>query len=67
MFASGRFRIPHLHTLEQAADSGECVIEATADLKIYQSAPQPFKVTPARATTGRGFPLIWCLVNSFRM
>ncbi len=53
-----------LHALGQLTDQGE-VIEATADLKIYQSALQPFKVAPARATTGRGFPLIWCLIHSF--
>jgi hypothetical protein len=54
-----------LHTLGQIADQGEG-IEATADLSVYQSALQPFKVAPARPTTGRGFPLIWCLMNSFR-
>jgi hypothetical protein len=53
-----------LHPLGQGTDRGEG-IEATADLKIYQSALQPFKVAPARVTTGRGFPLIWCLINSF--
>ena len=55
-----------LQTLGQATDHGEA-IEATADLKIYQSALEPFKVAPARATTGRGFPLIWCLINSFHL
>ena len=55
-----------LHTLGQVTDQGEG-IEATADLRVYQSALQPFKVAPARATTGRGFPLIWCLINSFHM
>jgi len=53
-----------LQTPGQVIDPGEG-IEATADLRVYQSALQPFKVAPARATTGRGFPLIWCLMNSF--
>jgi len=53
------------HTLGQGTDQGEG-IEATADLRVYQSALQPFKVAPARATLGRGFPLLWCLINSFR-
>jgi hypothetical protein len=53
-----------LHALGQATDQGEGV-EAAADLKIYQSALRPFQVAAARATTGRGFPLIWCLTNSF--
>jgi len=52
--------------LRQVTDHGEG-IEATADLRVYQSALQPFKVAPARPTTGRGFPLIWCLINSFRI
>ena len=55
-----------LPTLGQATDQGEG-IEATADLRVYQSALQPFKVVPARATLGRGFPLIWCLINSFHL
>jgi hypothetical protein len=53
-----------LHTQGQVADQGEGV-EATADLRIYQTALRPFKVAPARATLSRGFPLIWCLINSF--
>jgi hypothetical protein len=55
-----------LHPLGQATDRGEG-IEATADLKVYQSALRSFRVEPGRATWGRGFPLIWCLTNSFRM
>jgi len=55
-----------LHPLGQVTDQGEG-IEATADLRVYQSALRPFKVAPARATLGRGFPLFWCLMNSFRM
>ena len=53
-----------LQTLGQVTDYGEGV-EATADLKIFQSALQPFKVAPAEAPMGRGFSLIWCLINSF--
>ena len=55
-----------LHTLGQVTDQGEG-FEATADLRVYQSALQPFKVAAARPTRGRGFPLIWCLINSFHM
>ena len=40
-------------------------MEVTADLRVYQSALQPFRVATTRASTGRGFPLIWCLMNSF--
>ena len=57
---------PPLPTLGQVTDPGEG-IEATADLRVYQSALQPFNVAPARPTTGRGFPLIWCLINSFHL
>ena len=39
-------------------------VEVTADLRVYQSALQPFQVSTTRASTGRGFPLIWCLMNS---
>ena len=53
-------------TLGQETDQGEG-IESTVDLRIYQSALQPFKVAPVLATLSRGFPLIWCLMNSFRM
>ncbi len=55
-----------LHAWERATDHGEG-IAATADLRVYQSALQPFKVAPAQATSGRGFPLIWCLLNSVHM
>jgi hypothetical protein len=54
-----------LHTMEQTMDQGE-VIEAAPDLEIYQSALRPFKLSPARRTLGRVFPLIWCLISSFR-
>ena len=53
-----------LHTVEQTMDQGE-VIEATQDLEIYQCALRPFKLSPARGTLGRVFPLIWCLISSF--
>jgi len=53
-----------LHTTEQTIDQGE-VVEATPDLEIYQSALRPFKMSPARRTLGRVFPLIWCLISSF--
>ena len=52
------------HTMEQTIDQGE-VVEATPDLEIYQSALRPFKLSPARQTRGRVFPLIWCLISSF--
>jgi heme-degrading monooxygenase HmoA len=55
-----------LPILGQVTDLGEG-LEAMADLRVYQSALQPFKVAPARATTGRGFPLVWCLINSFHL
>jgi hypothetical protein len=53
-----------LPTRGQVTEQGESS-EATADVRVYQSALRPFKVAPARATRGRGFPLIWCLINSF--
>jgi hypothetical protein len=52
-------------TLGEEADQGQG-IKSTVDLRIYQSALQPFKVAPVQATLNRGFPLIWCLMNSFR-
>jgi hypothetical protein len=55
-----------LHTMEQTIDQGE-VVEATPDLEIYQAALRPFKVSPARGTLGRVFPLIWCLISSFHL
>jgi len=54
-----------LHAMEQTMGQVE-VIEATPDLEIYQSALRPFKLSPARRTLGRVFPLIWCLISSFR-
>jgi hypothetical protein len=51
------------HTMEQTIDQGE-VVEATPDLEIYQSALRPFKLSPARRTRGRVFPLVWCFMNS---
>jgi len=50
----------------QATDHGEGS-EVTADLRVYQSALQSFKVAHARTATGRGFPLVWCLINSFHL
>jgi len=55
-----------LYVQGQGADQGEGA-GATDDLRIYQSALHPFKVAPTRATTGRGFPLIWGLINSFHI
>jgi hypothetical protein len=54
-----------LRTLEQTIDQGE-VVEATPDLEIYQSALRPFKLSPARRTLGRVFPLVWCFMNSLQ-
>lgn len=55
-----------LHSLGQVTNPGKDV-EATADLRVYQSALRPYQVAPAPATLGRGFPLIWCLINSFHL
>src|SRR5208283_384257 len=55
-----------LHSVGHVTDQGEG-IETTADLKVYQSALQPFKVAPARTTAGRGFPLAWFLASSLPM
>ena len=52
------------HTMEQMTGQGD-VVEAPPDLRIYQSALRPFKVSPARHTRGRSFPLVWGLINSF--
>jgi hypothetical protein len=57
---------PPVPTPGQATDHGEG-IEATADLMVYQSALRPFQVAPERGTLGRGFPLIWCLINSLHL
>jgi hypothetical protein len=51
------------HTMEQSIGQEE-VAKASPDLKIYQSALQPFRVSPARQTLGRVFPLVWCFMNS---
>ena len=51
------------HTMEQTMGQEE-VVKATPDLEIYQSALRPFKVSPARQTVGRVFPLVWCFMNS---
>jgi hypothetical protein len=55
-----------LPTLGQVIEPGEG-LEATADLRVYQSALQPYRVASARATTSRGFPLIWFLISSFHV
>jgi len=52
------------HSVGKTEDQGE-LVEAPPDLRIYQSALRPFKVSPARHTQGRGFPLVWGLINSF--
>lgn len=57
---------PPLYPQGQVPDQGEG-IEASADLKIYQSALRPFDVAPAPAALVRGFPMIWCLINSFHL
>jgi hypothetical protein len=51
------------HSMEQTVGQAE-VVKATPDLEIYQSALRPFKVSPARRTLGRVFPLVWCFMNS---
>jgi hypothetical protein len=51
------------HAMEQTIGQEE-VVKATPDLEIYQSALRPFKVSPARQTLGRVFPLVWCFMNS---
>ena len=51
------------HTMEQSIGQEE-VAKASLDLKIYQSALRPFRVSPARQTLGRVFPLVWCFMNS---
>ena len=52
--------------VEQLTGQGD-VVEAQSDLGIYQSALRPFKVSSARHTWGRGFPLVWGLINSFHL
>ena len=51
------------HTMEQETGQAE-IVKATPDLEIYQSALRPFKLSPARRTLGRVFPLVWCFMNS---
>jgi hypothetical protein len=51
------------HTMEQTIGQAE-VVKATPDLEIYQSALRPFKLSPARRTLGRVFPLVWCFMSS---
>ena len=46
------------HTMGQITGQGD-VVEAPPDLRVYQSALRPFKLSPARHTRGRGFPLVW--------
>jgi len=52
------------HTVGQITGQ-EDVVEAPPDLRIYQFALRPFKVSPARHTPGRGLPLVRGLINSF--
>jgi hypothetical protein len=54
------------HTLEQLTGQRD-LIEAQSDLRVYQSALRPFKVSSAWHTRGRGFPLVWGLINSFHL
>ena len=42
---------PTFHTMGQITGQGE-VVEAPPDLRIYQSALRPFKVSPARRAPG---------------
>ena len=51
------------HSAGKIEGQGE-VVEAPPDLRIYQSALRPFKVSSARHPRGRGFPLVWGLINS---
>jgi hypothetical protein len=51
---------------EQVTGRGEGTV-ATADLRVNPAALRPFIVAPAQTTWGRGFPLFWCLMNSFRI
>ena len=53
-----------LQNMEQVTDRGEG-IEVAADLRVYQSALQPFNLTPTQASLVRGFPLMWCFTRSF--
>ena len=51
-------------TTEKTKDQGH-ILEAPPDCRVYQSALRPFKVSPARHTWGRIFPLVRGLINSF--
>ena len=51
------------HSAGKIEDPGEAV-EAPPDLRIYQSALRPFKVSRAPHTRGRSFPQGWGLINS---
>jgi hypothetical protein len=53
-------------TRGRKTDPGEG-LEAAADLRVYQSALQPFRVARALPATVRGFPLVRCLISSFHM
>ena len=53
-----------IHTLGQISGQGD-VVEAPPDLRIFQSALQPFAVSPARQTRGWSFPLVRGLLNPF--
>jgi len=55
---------PPSSTLGQVTNQGEDA-EVTADLRVYRSALRPFNVAPTQAVFGRGFPLVWCFINSF--
>jgi len=52
------------HSVGNIEGQGE-IVEVPPDLRVYQSALRPFKVSPALNTQGRGFPLVWGLINSF--
>jgi hypothetical protein len=53
-----------LHPAGQSPDQGEGA-EPTADLRVFQSALHSFNVATRGGGKGRGFPLVWCLMNSF--
>jgi hypothetical protein len=53
-----------LHRTGQTPEQVESA-EPTADLRIYQSALHSFNVVTTCGSKGRGFPLVWCLMNSF--
>ena len=53
------------HAAERTTGLGDA-FEALPDLRIYQSALQPFAVLPARYTWDWGFPRVRSLIGSFR-